>query len=742
MPYPGIPRRKTMKKSFYAAVLLTSCFLFLWSTADAGFIKDIKVGKYQTWVDDNTHQGETSNGDRGSMYQNAFWRSWPACAVQFSGWYLGAKNWTNAGGDVLPVKLTGAAPVTVNEQNAQMPVADEDGYFIRRYMRYAPPTITVDGHQIQDPFPLDGSDEVNPDIIPGTADIMVTSTINTDMGVTITQKVLGWSQTNHDDYVIYDFTFTNTGNIDLDEQIELPNQTLDGVYFLRSSRLERWDSEYWYSGLGEYTTDSLRMQYAYPGRRRDSGAIDNTGNGFWAPQPGWLWNTMSVGQSVLHADKSVDDPTDDFNQPAMTGTENSDLLWIRNDPTSTGPADWTNVYKVMTEGWAWRGNVPRLEGANVRPGFHSVRMQDLAVPGTKFILQLPWVTYAAAYFWAAGPYTMKPGDSFRVVWADGFGAINPLKIWEVGTTWEQGTCQPPPGMTFNQAAGAGLVDNMPPPYKNNPDLYNNNANDWAKDCWIFTGIDSLIQNMNNAQWNVRNNYNVPIPPPTPSIEVTSLPNKIVVGWGSESESASDFAGYKLYRSEGFWYEGYLNGTNTRNHGEWELIQNFPGAATHNYEDTNVTRGVAYFYKVVAYDNGASNGQDIDGGHRVLESSHFMNVTRRGASLTRPAAPDLASVVIVPNPFHISARDLQFPGQPNKIIFYELPPECTIRIYTESGDLVKTIEHTNGSGDESWGAVNREHMTTETGQIVASGLYIANIQTPDGQSVNRKFVIGR
>nr|HQU73450.1 fibronectin type III domain-containing protein [Calditrichia bacterium] len=629
-----------------------------------------------------------------------------------------------------------------NEETATMPVADSDGFFIKRYSRYQPPKITVDGREIQDPFPLDGSDEVNPDIIPGTADMMVTSTINTDMGVTITQKVLSWSQANHDDYIIYDWTFTNTGNIDLDDDIELPNQTLTNVYFLRSSRLERWDSQFWYSGEGDYAEDTLRLRYAYPGRRSDSGTEDNTGNGYWEPQPGWMWNPMSVGQAILHADRSVSDPTDDFNQPMMTGTENSDLLWIRNDPTSTGPADWAQVWRGMTEGWEWRGEVERLSGANVRPGFRSVHMEDQAVPGVKYITDLSWVTFGAAYFWAAGPYTLAPGEDFRIVWADGFGVINPLKIWEVQTAWENGNATPPPGMTFDNAGGVGLVDNMPTPYKNNPELYNNNFNDWARDAWIFTGIDSLKQNMNNAQWNVRNNYNVPAAPQPPSITVNSLPNKIEISWGDESEDATDFAGYKLYRSEGFWYEGYLRGTNTREHGQWELIGNFPGSGTHSYDDTDVTRGISYFYKVVAYDDGTQNGPDVDGGGHPLESGHFLNVTRRGAVLTRPAKSDLSEVVIVPNPFNSSARELQYPGEPDKILFLELPPVCTIRIYTESGDLVKVIEHDNGSGDESWGLNTNEHMTSETGQIVVSGIYIVNFSMPNGESVNKKMVIVR
>src|SRR5512143_3301733 len=40
-----------------------------------------------------------------------------------------------------------------------------------------------------------------------------------------------FSQTYHDNYMLFDYTFTNTGNINGDNLIELPNQTLTGVYF-------------------------------------------------------------------------------------------------------------------------------------------------------------------------------------------------------------------------------------------------------------------------------------------------------------------------------------------------------------------------------------------------------------------------------------------------------------------------------------------------------------------------------
>jgi hypothetical protein len=731
-----------MKRKYSNIGLMLLCFLFWVAAANAGFIKQIQVGNYWTWVDDMTAAGETNTGDRGGMYQNAHWMGWPACAVQNSGWYIGTPNWTDEKGTVWPVKLSGAAPVTYNEQQCTMPVADKDGFYIRRYRRYQPPTITVDGKAVQDPFPLEG-DAVAPDKIPGTADIMVTSTINTDMGVTVEQKVFAWSQKNHDDYIVFSYTFTNTGNTDLDPEIELPNQTLNNWYFLRASRLERWDSEFWYSSRGELTTDTLRMQFAYPGRRRDAGIIDNTGNTFWAPQPGWMWNAESMGQAVLHVDKSPADHSDDFNQPAMTATENSDLLWIRNDPTSTGPADWAQVYKVMSEGWSWRGFVPDATGANVRPGHHGVRMDENGVTaGARYILNFPWVTYGGSYFWAAGPYTLKPGESITVVWADGYGNINPLKIWEVQTAWENKTATPPPGMTFDNAAGVGLIDNMPPTYKAFPELYNKDYNDWAKDCWVFTGIDSLMQNMNNAQWNEHHDFMAPAAPQPPSLAVQSLPNKIAINWGSESESASDFAGYKLYRSKGMRYEGHIPWTVTKDHGEWKLLKDFPGSGTHDYDDTDVTRGVAYYYTVTAYDDGVSNAVDANGKKESLESGFYMNMTTSPAHLTRGGGTSLEDIVVVPNPYNLGAKELQYPGEPNKIMFLELPPVCTIKIYTESGDLIKTIEHTSGSGDEAWGETALAHMTSEIGQIVVSGIYIANFKTPDGASINRKFVIIR
>jgi hypothetical protein len=111
---------------------------------------------------------------------------------------------------------------------------------------------------------------------------------------------------------------------------------------------------------------------------------------------------------------------------------------------------------------------------------------------------------------------------------------------------------------------------------------------------------------------------------------------------------------------------------------------------------------------------------------------------------RPSGISLANIRVVPNPYNIKARQIQF-GQdaPDRLAFYGLPPYCQIKIYTETGDLIETIDHTNGSGDELW------YSLTSSRQVVASGLYIAYFEvtqdTPDfkkGENTFRKFIIIR
>ena len=83
-----------------------------------------------------------------------------------------------------------------------------------------------------------------------------------------------------------------------------------------------------------------------------------------------------------------------------------------------------------------------------------------------------------------------------------------------------------------------------------------------------------------------------------------------------------------------------------------------------------------------------------------------------------------SIRIVPNPYSISAYmdakdpySLRFPGEKDKIAFLNIPGYCTIKIYTELGELINTIEHNDGSGDAYWNSI------TSSNQVIVSGVYI-------------------
>jgi len=182
--------------------------LFLLDHADAAVFKWIRVGKYQTKIVDSGDQGESA-GEGTFAYH--YYTDFTYSQIDHAGWHLGVKDWTDENGTFFPVKISGAGHGSADESVNTIPVPDADGVTIYSYRRYTPPAITVDGERIDDPFPLTPADKVDPEYIDqwgGTADMMVESTINTSMGVTINQRVFAWSQDHHDDYIIYDYDLT------------------------------------------------------------------------------------------------------------------------------------------------------------------------------------------------------------------------------------------------------------------------------------------------------------------------------------------------------------------------------------------------------------------------------------------------------------------------------------------------------------------------------------------------------
>jgi hypothetical protein len=73
----------------------------------------------------------------------------------------------------------------------------------------------------------------------------------------------------------------------------------------------------------------------------------------------------------------------------------------------------------------------------------------------------------------------------------------------------------------------------------------------------------------------------------------------------------------------------------------------------------------------------------------------------------------------------------------RIYFMNLPPECTIRIYTLTGELVQTLTHSSAldDGQEPW------DLTSRDGMDVAYGVYLFHVDAPGvGESVGRFALI--
>ncbi|MBI3553851.1 MAG: hypothetical protein HY077_15255 [Elusimicrobia bacterium] len=108
----------------------------------------------------------------------------------------------------------------------------------------------------------------------------------------------------------------------------------------------------------------------------------------------------------------------------------------------------------------------------------------------------------------------------------------------------------------------------------------------------------------------------------------------------------------------------------------------------------------------------------------------------------PAAPDLGSVRVYPNPYKPNGANAD-EGKPfgagdptSGIVFDRLPGIVTITIYTASGRMVAKFDSSNGAGAVHWDGKNQD------GRDAASGGYFAVISAPGLKSVVRKLAIIR
>lgn len=610
--------------------------------------------------------------------------------------WIGAQNVTDENGTSFPQRVVHVGP-RVSGAGEFFPVRFE------MVSRFEPPVVFVDG-VLSEGEAVMVNDRVDPTILP---DRMIINEVNTLLGITMERRIMQFSQEYHDNYHVIEYTFTNTGNTDDDPDIELPNQTLEGVYFFYQWRLSvAKETRYAIgnaTGWGKHTMndtrgdgvmqdppdEQFRAQYSWHGNFPPFTAYDNIG-GPILPEIlpavniadtdtlGRLGASQFVGIVTLHADASATDASDNPAQPSTT-------TWLGSDDTfqsqndAFNPAKMQVEYDIMSSGHKSPRHALAVEPSGL-PGFlQPTGDPSLGTPGG----------YSSANGY--GPYTLGPGERVRIVMAEAASGISREENIRVGRLFKEGAISP-----------------------------------LEKNEIVFQGRDSLFQTFHRAIANFESGYQIPqAPAPPSSFSVDGGGDRIALSWDVYPDEPAP-RGFEIYRAQGRFDSTYT------------LIHT-ASPADRTFDDTTPIRGIDYYYYIVAVQDGSQNdGTGMTPPGRSLRSSRYYTQTYTPTRLKRQPGESMADIRIVPNPFNISSSSsVRFPDQTDKLAFFNIPGRARIDIYTELGELVDTIEHTDGSGDAFW-----DH-TTSSRQVVVSGVYIAvitNLET--SERTMHKFVIIR
>ena len=132
----------------------------------------------------------------------------------------------------------------------------------------------------------------------------------------------------------------------------------------------------------------------------------------------------------------------------------------------------------------------------------------------------------------------------------------------------------------------------------------------------------------------------------------------------------------------------------------------------------------------------TSGDSGEGSNRppMITGLEFrLDITQAG--VVSSGKPDLAAIHTVPDPYLGSSRFDLAPTQ-QQLMFVNLPAQCTLRIYSLSGVLIKNFNYRDqsGGGRLAW------DMTTRGNRQVASGVYFFHVSTPEGDEHVGRFTV--
>ncbi len=606
-------------------------------------------------------------------------------------------------------------------------------------------------------FPLLPNGDLNPDYNPDEAEEIIRAAWASSIGVTVTRTSRAWSYPDYDDMIIYEYELEYTGDTDGNPAtIEIAEEFRDfmalfiygfapsmygyqrhyqewkydgGIY--RGDQNGFWDADYWLAfNLDRRTAlDANLAGKPEPNKElfRLFSATGINGGGLCSPQ--------APGYCMLYYDT---------NHLAKVIPAELDSLGQNESEAAEIMSNYLGEYYELDENWhvkqPWSNKVSTGNTRSSKMIVESInpdkRWSGRYSPNSTTWPNPPsdrWIGRAAyPYRQSAdagqkhtvfGPYTLRPGDKLRYALAEvcGYGA-QPGKRVEGGQVTTQWTNTP----SWNRRIVLGgevmtehyLDDYGYPDYVNSEVV---NVTQVAHKAFAaYLGHEPTV-----PVWPEDNpstgSYKIPVPVPAPVIVVENTEKGTVrITWKRAVEN------FTHPRLTGALQEFRVLRSNA-GMGPWTTIGTIPVGQSLNDEnmyefvdnDAGFKIGEKKFYCVVSVDeHGNMSG-------KTNITAHQKNIG---------STENMTKVHVVPNPFVVKSGFAGTGDVEDKIGFYGLPAECTIRVYSYAGQLVTTIEHDDPIYSTAWLQVTRN------GQEIASGIYLYVVTTPEGIRTSGKFVV--
>ena len=564
---------------------------------------------------------------------------WPAimrnsASSRGHAFWLGVKDWTSPDGEFFPYSVAYYG-VFAPFNETIIPVSRH------LYLKRPPAETTTNGLQR---LPVPGGEppvSIDPDL---PADQMVHHVYRTLHGIEVDHKVYAFAHEYHDDYHLIVRTFTNTGNTDMDEEVELPNQQITGMLVHNSwkwmgriqaadasSLAQKWGKFTMIDVVGDgnaaYPVDFTAI-YAWAGYDPAFTKWNNLGGPKIEPNSayasydttGSLAGLSMQGLVVLHADNSASDTSYDPDiQPTALGFADTDAQITRGGGTQE------ELYEI---GILTTENPALVSGGSSRMFPHYA---DRIEPSGAFWNPTNDAAngkqggYEATV--AYGPYDLNPGERITIVEAVASNGLSYEAAKVVGEAYKQSGFNDDQLIAYD-ANGDGQLDGTPFDYS----IFDNGTEVQTKNQWYLSARDSLFKSMYFARsaWEASNNMTrypfIEAPLPPTSFEATTFGNRIELTWETEPGTPSPVS-WEVYRTH----------TET-DRLPYERIASVPGSAR-SYADFNALQGVDYYYYLQAV--GPANNVDpnsITGTPfgEPLRSTKYPALTSLPAYLREPA----------------------------------------------------------------------------------------------------------